>query len=211
MSKIATEKLKIFNHNIIKHKVPIHLYNNILLKQDIIDTFNKIQILKNGSNSEEKLGKGYSTCGLGNYYVTNLKNITPLLNYISKIILKEFYNNTKNTKIFYDRMWINKIYKNCSGKCHTHEGSNDGSAIFYFDVPENGSKLIILKNKIDSAVTEKHKDMSYYVDVKTGDLILHRKNVPHAVSEHMSDNPRICFVFDFKLIDDTNYNNLNYT
>ena len=202
---MTTEKLKIFNYNIIKHEVPIHLYNDSLLKLDIINTFNKKQVLENGINSKEKLGKGYSTCGLGKHYVTNLRNVIPLLDYISQIILKKFYNNKKNIKIFYTRMWMNKIYRNCSGKCHMHESDNDGTAIFYFNVPENGSKLIILKNKIDSDVTEKHKDISHYVDVKTGDLIIHRKNVPHAISEHMSDNPRICFVFDFRILNKFNY------
>ncbi len=204
------EKIKMFNYEIIKHKVSLYLYNDDFLKKDIENTFNSKFVLNNGIFSSEIIGKGYSTCGLGSVFVTGLTNIDPLLNHISQIILKEFYNNTKNSKILYTRMWMNKIYKNCSGKCHTHEGDNDGTAIFYFNVPDNGSKLIILKNKIDSDVTEKHKDISHYVDVKTGDLILHRKNVPHAVSEHMSDDPRICFIFDFKLIDDLNYKNLNY-
>jgi hypothetical protein len=199
-------KLRIFNYDILKHKVPIHLYNDSLLKEDINNTFSKKRVLENGDKIEEILGKGYSTCGLGKHYVTNLRNIDPLLNYISQIILKEFYANIRGKKILYHRIWMNKIYKNCSGKCHTHEGYNDGTAIFYFNVPKNGSKLIILKENIQSVVTEEHKDISNYIEVKSGDLIIHPKNLPHAVSKHMSNDPRVCFIFDFGIT-----NNFNYT
>lgn len=204
-----TDKLKIFNYDIVKHKVPIHLYNDSLLKEDIINIFSKKEILEHGGNSKEVIGKAHSTCGFGNHYVTNLKNINPLVNYISKIILKKFYDNIKNGKIIYYRIWMNKIYKNCSGKCHTHdeyEGNHDGTAIFYFNVPENGSKLIILKDNIQSSVTKEHKDISHYIEVKSGDLIIHSKNLPHAFSKHMNDDPRICFVFDFGISNNFNFN-----
>lgn len=194
-----TEKLKIFDYDIIKHEVPVHLYDDDLLKEDVFNTFSKKEILEKRNKPKETSGKSYSTCKLGNHYVTNLKNINPLLDYISQIILKKFYNGIKDKKIDYHGIWMNKMYKNCSVICHTHDRNSDGTAIFYFNVPKNGSKLIILKDNIQSAVTEKHKDICHYLEVKSGDLIIHQNDLPHAVSKHMSNDPRICFVFDFGL------------
>jgi hypothetical protein len=203
--------MKIFDYEIIKDKVPLQLYENEELSQGIIEIFKSKFILEEGTHSPEKNNEGYSTCGLGNHFVTDLKNINPLINYISDIIMKNFYNYAhipRDKKIFYTRMWINKIHKNCSGKIHTHEGHNDGTAIFYYKVPENGSKLIISKYKkdIDQIEQTNENNVFEYIDVKTGDLIIHKRDVPHGVSEHLNTEPRICFVLDFMIQKKFTYN-----
>jgi len=194
------EIIKAFDHCILRHKVPPHLYDSELLESDVDKLFNSSFILQNGDKSIEKFGRGYSTCDFGNDLILNLSNINLLFEYISTFIIKNFNKNLKKEKILYTRIWANKVYKNCSGKCHIHDGINDGSAIFYYKVPNNSSDLIILKEKIDGLVTDDHKNISHHIKVYEGDLIIHDKNAPHAISEHMSDEPRICFVFDFKLI-----------
>lgn len=192
------EKIPIFDFFISRHKVPKSLFSSKLLENDIEELFNSDFILKFGNNSPEKNGKGYSTCGFDSRLITSLSDIDPLFQYISKFVLK--YHNSENKKILYTRIWANKIFKNCSGKCHVHNGENDGTAIFYYKCPINGSKLIVLSENIEGLVLDEHKDISFYLEVETGDLVLHDKNVPHAISKHMSDEPRICFIFDYKLI-----------
>lgn len=192
--------INVFDHNIIKHEVPSYLYSSKLLESDVDKLFNSDFILQNGNKSLEKCGKGYSTCDFGSDLIINLSDISPLFEYISSFIIKYFDSSSKKEKILYTRIWANKVYKDCLGECHVHGGINDGSAIFYYKCPNNSSDLIILKNKIEGIVKDEHKDVSKYIKVKPGDLIIHDKNVPHAISKHMSEDPRICFVFDFKLI-----------
>jgi len=194
------EKISVFEYFILKHKVPSYLYDSKLLKKDIDKLFDNEFILRMGNNSPEKYGEGFSTCGLDNNLITSLTNIDVLLQYINTFIVQNFYKSIESKKIFYTRIWSNKIYKNCSGKCHSHGGDIDGTGIFYYNAPIDSSKLIVLRNKIDGLVLEDHKNISYNIVVQTGDLIIHEKNVPHAISKHLSDDPRICFVFDYKLV-----------
>ena len=199
--KDQTEIINVFNYNIIKHKVPLYLYNKKSLREDVDGIFESEYIQKNGFQSSERIGKAYSTCGLGIEHITNLSDIKPLLNHISLFILNNFYKEKElNSKILYTRMWSNKMYKGCEGTCHTHNGDNDGTAIFYFNVPKNGSKLILFKYDIGKSLNSDFKHISYSLKVNTGDLIIHGKNVPHSVSKHMNDEPRICFIFDFKKV-----------
>jgi hypothetical protein len=197
--EIKIEKIKIFNYEIIKCKIPKKFYDKKSLKESITSLFNSEIVLTRGNETPEQTGKAHSTVKLGSQCVENLSDVNPLIDYISASILKGFYGDFDcNKKILYNRMWINKMYKNCAVRCHQHHGDcNDGSAIFYYNVAQNGSKLIILKDNIDCEVKKCHKKISHYITVETGDLIIHKKDVPHAVSKHMNDIPRICFVFDF--------------
>jgi hypothetical protein len=197
---MKSQILKIFDYNIIFHEVPKEIYSKKSLKNSIDDLFNSDIVLTYGSQSPEQVGKAYSTCSLDDTLIFNLEDISSLLDYVADIILKTFYfDYALKEKIVYTRIWANKIYENCSGECHIHDGNNDGTAIFYYDVPENSSELIILKESICGLVDNSHKNISHYIKVKTGDLIIHEKHVPHAVSKHLNVRPRICFIFDFCL------------
>lgn len=202
-----TKLLKIFNNNIIIHKVPKNLWNNNDLKLDILNTFNQKNILDTPPPKESVGGKAYSTCKFNNNIVLNLKNIWPLLNYINDFIIKY---NPHAESISYTRIWMNKTFENTEGKCHTHNGTNDGTVIFYFNVPKNGSDLIILKEDIGPRIVSKEdKKISYNISVKSGDLIIHPKNVPHAVSKHNSKEERICMIIDYKVIEKNKESILN--
>ena len=197
------EKLKIFDHEIIKHKVPSNLYDDIELKSSVDKLFAKKEVVSKWQIPTEQMGEGVSTVGMGNRYIINLTNVSPLLTYISKFVLKNYFGEDYlNEEILFTRMWVNRIYKHCSGKCHVHYSGNDvsGTAIFYLDVPKNGSKLIILKQDIGDIIVEKvHDDLAHYLDVESGDLIVHTQVTPHAFSEHLSDDPRTCLIFDFEI------------
>ena len=197
--KIEVETLKIFDFNILKCKIPKYFYDSKSLKESIDKTF----MYDDWEPVFQQVGKAYSTSTYGGIKsVTNLNDVDALIDVISFTILKNFYKgNAITDKITFNRMWMNKMFKGCQGKCHSHfYGVDGGSAVFYYDVPTNGSKLIILKEKIDGVVEKKHDKIAHYIPVETGDLIIHHSSVFHAVSEHMSDSCRICFVFDFEKI-----------
>jgi hypothetical protein len=195
------EVLDIFEFKIFKCKVPSHLYNKKTLKKDVDKLFDSEIVKKYGSQSLQRTGKAYSTCGLGIEHIINLSEVKPLLNHISDCILKNFYQEKNpKVKILYTRMWSNMMYKGCEGTCHTHEGDNDGTAVFYLNVPKNGSDFIVFKYNIGQSPNDNFKHISHSIKVKTGDLFFYDKRVPHSVSKHMNDEPRICFVLDFKKI-----------
>jgi hypothetical protein len=198
MTTNTVEKINVFDHDILKLKIPSEFYQSLYLKQDINDLFDSNLILTKGLFSREQRGVAYSSCPIGdNSLVTQLTDVSQLINHITELVANQFYNDP-DKQIVYPRIWVNKMFKNCSGICHTHQTPGiDGVCVFYYNVPENGSKFIVLKKNINGEVTEDHKDISHYIQVKTGDALIHKNTVPHAVSEHMNDDPRICFVFEF--------------
>ena len=36
----------------------------------------------------------------------------------------------------------------------------------------------------------------FHMNCQTGDLLIHPPEIPHAISTHKSETPRICFVFE---------------
>ena len=94
------------------------------------------------------------------------------------------------------RTWANKMFKGSSVLPHTHDvipgttnrhtTNSRGVAIFYQQLPTDSSDLVFIQN-----------DEKIYGEVKEGDLVFHSKNILHAVTEHQSDIPRICLVFEF--------------
>ena len=98
------------------------------------------------------------------------------------------------------RSWMNRLQQGSQGRCHNHSsellGTPDVVAIFYVANPENGSQLVITDSKyagqLPSDIPESDKQ---YIPSVSGDLIMHGPEVWHAVSEHNSTEPRICFVY----------------
>lgn len=199
------EKLKIFDYTIIKSKIPKFLYDDDLLRDDICKHFEKVKKSKSCVTAYETDGSAISTVVMQNkdLMLINLKNITPLINYISHIILIKFFQkNPQENLIIFNKMWMNMSFLNSSVNCHVHDQKhlNSGTAIFYFNVPKNGSELIILEKNIgNNSVAQHHKKISHYIKVMTGDLVIHSSEVPHATSKNMCNEPRICLVFDFVL------------
>lgn len=106
--------------------------------------------------------------------------------------------------------WMNVMYKGSFGNCHTHDDDSDPNslkkvvAVFYLHAPDNSADLLILKN------TRRYCEMGidprsipneeiFPVSVKTGDLVIHKVDLPHAVGEHKSDDHRLCLVMEFLL------------
>jgi hypothetical protein len=105
-----------------------------------------------------------------------------------------------SNKIIISRVWANEIYKGTSGLVHNHLDC-DGIAVFYYKAPKNSSHFVIVHSEITKGLDIENYSLyeKSYIKVEDGDLILHDSKTYHGVSEHLSDESRICFVFNFKI------------
>ena len=134
-----------------------------------------------------------------------INNFFKLYSWISKQILTVsdslgFVESNNTVKVNIERIWANKMFKGSSGQCHIHQLKNkhSGIAVFYVDAPENSAKLVVIPNgKQETKIEEYKKEECEYIDVMSGNLIVHPSTLPHAVSTHNSDKPRICIVIEF--------------
>jgi hypothetical protein len=105
--------------------------------------------------------------------------------------------------------WMNVMYKGSFGNCHTHDDESEPDttrklvAIFYLQSPENSSDLLVVKKTKDYSSMGVSpftipEDEIYPIKVKTGDLIIHKVDLPHAMSKHMNDIPRLVVVMEFR-------------
>lgn len=108
--------------------------------------------------------------------------------------------------------WMNIMTKESFVNCHTHhDDGEEGTlrklvAILYLQAPEDSAKLVIIDNLKDYTgefrgvpprdIPEAER---FPIAVTTGDLLIHRVAVPHAVSEHLNDIPRLCLVMEFQV------------
>lgn len=105
--------------------------------------------------------------------------------------------------------WMNVMYKGSFGNCHTHDDDSEPDtankivAIFYLQAPANSSNLLAVKKTIDyskmgvSPFTISKEEI-FSIPITTGDLILHKVDLPHAMSEHLNDIPRLVVVMEFR-------------
>jgi len=106
--------------------------------------------------------------------------------------------NPKTIKI--SRAWANKMYRGSSGLCHNHVSNKEysGVAIFYVSVPEGSSDIVFVDGGINNTpLSDYTEDVKNYVKLSDGDLLIHSSDSPHAITEHKSDEPRICIILDF--------------
>ena len=96
------------------------------------------------------------------------------------------------------RAWSNRMYRGCKGAAHDHLGDIKLVGIFYYAAPAPAGNLVFTKRdqerKFDNEIASEDK---IYFEPTTGTLVCHRSTMLHAISEHGSDDPRICLVFEF--------------
>jgi hypothetical protein len=106
--------------------------------------------------------------------------------------------------------WMNIMYKGSFGNCHTHDDEHEPDttrkvvAIFYLQAPEHSSDLLVIKNTRDYSSMGVSPftisaDEIFPISVSTGDLLIHKVDMPHAIGKHSSDTPRVCLVMEFRL------------
>lgn len=137
--------------------------------------------------------------------------------------LKEY--GIDGTGIEITRSWMNKMNYKSQGRCHQHMGLDQESyqpikmnsgdapttynygldetpdlvAIFYVTNQSEGASLVVVKEGVFGTLpSDMEESNKHCILPKSGDLIIHRPEVWHAVSEHLSHIPRICFAFHLK-------------
>jgi hypothetical protein len=148
----------------------------------------------------EQRGHVVTTCNLPNLSLSTL-NIQHLIDWIEERILEcsSFLWNRQASKVIITMMWANQMLLGSEGICHTHKRNIDGVAIFYQSVPEHSGDLAFIRNGLQGTSYNNYMDNDCkFQNIKSGDLIVHHKSLPHAISTHMSTDPRISFIFEFK-------------
>jgi hypothetical protein len=174
-----------------------------------IFNFIKSKYPKQISNtSESHGGKSESSVGC-KISIENIPSLQPLMVWVGAQIMNAapYITNFNPSSFVYTRTWVNKMYKGCSGRAHSHgqtKFDNRGVAIFYLQVPKNSSDLVFLKGSNDKfKLVEDYFNENQeiiYANIREGELLFHDNGIMHAITEHKSDIPRICLVFDFMYI-----------
>ena len=138
-----------------------------------------------------------------------------LMDYLYPVVneVKYKYHITKPI-LSIRRFWANKIYKGCESSTHVHSSvtydSCDFIGLFYYQADNLASQLIL--TELDTCGLKDidiPKDKKQYIQVCPGMFLFHPPELVHAVSKHMSEQPRICFVFEFEFIDEDQLNSKN--
>ncbi len=193
--------INIFDSSVILHHCNDRsLYTNQAIKNSLDFVFSFDEIRSNIDRSQK--GNAFTTCGLFNKFpLPNMPGAETLTEWISQRLLessKEFKNKTA-TKIEFTRTWANVMFYGCEGSCHSHPLDIDGVAIFYIKAPNNSSELVFINNGIEGSFINQYSESQIRKQkVKEGDLIIHDPLIPHAVSKHLSQESRICFIYEFK-------------
>lgn len=147
---------------------------------------------------ESQKGEARTTVG----FKLDFSGLPEFFNIFSWVVgeISKLKNEFVGTNITFTRTWVNKIFEGCSGACHIHPSENSGVAIFYLSAPEGSSDLVIINNGVEGTPHTNYKlEDTFYLPVKTGQLVVHKPETPHAVSEHKSSEPRVCLIMEFKI------------
>jgi hypothetical protein len=118
------------------------------------------------------------------------------------------FTNNQSAELTID--WMNIMYKNSFANCHTHDDESEPDTaqkvvvIFYLHAPKDSASLLVVKNTRDYSSMGVSpftipQDEIYPVLVTTGDLIIHKVDLPHAIDKHLSNEPRLCLVMEFRV------------
>ena len=163
-----------------------NLYENEILKNYIDFVFEQPEVVSRSIT--ERVGKAHSTCDLSPEIVLTMPGIQNLLQWIIDQLEENSHHfiSKEVSGVEFTRAWMNKMFKDSSGIRHVHRPIPDGVVcIFYIQVPENSSKLLV-----------HYDDGDEEIEVKVGDLIIHDNQLPHSVTSHGNDIPRMCFIFE---------------
>lgn len=189
----------------LKTNISKELYHSEKFDQKLNQLLSELKM--NGHISPEPYGNTKSTCGLDNKLLQLEPEFTDIFKPLITRYAKGYANliGRKINDVLLVRAWVNEVHRGASAAVHTHNFPIcDIVAIFYYKAPHNSSHFVVVHNK-DTNYLSTINDFSMadksYIRVASGDLILHDKLMPHGISEHLSDESRIAFVFDLKFIE----------
>ena len=138
-----------------------------------------------------------------NSYILNNKNLKILKNQLNLFIadyLKTVVNVKNNIQPYITQSWLN--YTDKSEFHHTHEHPNSYiSGVLYISAKEEFDKIVFWKKKYEQiklSVNEfnLYNAESWWIPVKTGDIILFPSSTTHSVFVKEGDNTRISLAFN---------------
>ena len=188
----------IFGHCISK----VHCYDESLYRStEILENLERIfNSLDESKILENQIGRGVSTFNYPQHRMLDINGIEPLKKWMTERILEvaDFYGHPGASTIEVYRSFANKMWPGSSGNIHAHGKEGHGVALFYFQQPKNGSDLVLVNNSFTGDTLDNHpaEDL-YYMNVTQGDLVIHDTTLPHGVSLHKGDSPRIVLVFEY--------------
>ena len=178
------EKIDFYNHNVHIfqcNNTEIYSSNKINESMDYLLNLPLRRPDEPAGTVLSSVGANFDMSGLPEFY----NFYSWLVGQISSIN-HTFTSNVGN--IEFSRTWVNRMFKHSTGNCHTHPDNIDGVAVFYTKIPDNSANLVLV-----------HDDDQLIIPPKEGMLVIHNSDVPHAVSEHLSESPRECIISEFKI------------
>jgi len=128
-----------------------------------------------------------------------LKHIKKFIELSLEEYLRNIFNPKKNVKLYVTQSWINYTDINGYHKPHTHQNSLV-SGVLYFNADDNDS-ISFYKNDT-SFITLQPKNFnvfnstSWWMKVKTGQLMLFPSSLMHGVNTKQGSNTRISLAFN---------------
>lgn len=177
------------------------LFKNENFVSDINQLFDVIKNIYRTTPHLDRTRKGHalSSVVLNDTHLLDRPRMKPLIEWVrSRVLLAGKHLSTTGTEIKFVKAWANRMFNEYEIRCHIHDMRLDGVAIFYSDVPPGSADLVFIKDGRDGAVCSDYDDTDRkHVSPIEGMLVIHSPGVPHAVSKHIGDNPRTCFIFEF--------------
>ncbi len=187
----------IIGSNVVRVQCETEIYKNE------VGLHNLERLFKNHSGKAVEIIGKVDTSLTSPIPIQMLPGLENLIGWVEKQIMLVAPNFVDYTPTGFEfdlkRTWANKMFKGSKVLPHTHDvisetgerNTNDSRivSIFYYQLPEGSSDLVFMQdNEVVNA------------DVKEGELVFHTKDILHAVTEHKSDIPRICLVFEFTYV-----------
>ncbi len=157
----------------------------------------------------ESFGHSITTCS-DDSILLELDYKSYIIEWFYRVIVKYCKNiNIFPKKIFIKRLWCNRVYSGCSVNPHNHFSNyecqineKDLVIILYYNVDDEckSNMIFVDSDEILDSIDEYSENEKTYIPLQNGLSIIHSSDVIHSVSEHKSNIPRICFVFDIKLV-----------
>jgi len=177
----------------------VYIKKNLLFHdKDFESSLNDQFTFCEGRIDAHQVGKAECTVTLENPIVYT-KNFKKFLDIVAPHIMEAGLMLGYKNKTGFDvlRGWSNRMYKGCKGRAHKHSSGCDSVAIYYLDAPENSADLYFLDLKqwglLEEHVPSKFKKR---IETRTGTLVIHDPDIYHAVSEHLSDIPRLVIILE---------------
>ena len=155
-------------------------------------------------DQSKKKDEGVFISNVGGYQTHTVldEKITKILGKYIPQAMKDFTSSNFKYRIM--NLWINENYKYSHNTLHFH-GMSLFSGVYYYKVPKNSGDLVFQRNDATAfldygnILNSKDYDTTYKIEPEPGMLVIFPATYLHAVSQSMSDKPRVSVAFNFNI------------